>query len=369
LPERTQERTEAPTPRRRREAREQGQVARSNDLGSAAVLLGGLVALYGLGAPLLGRLIDIIRNCLGSTDDSIIRPDAMLPVWRSVVVAVGAVILPFMLALLVVGVVIQIAQVGWHPTFKPLMPRGSRLNPLNGFRRLFSARTAVQTAMNTLKMALVLLVAYSTLRDKYAVVVGATGLHDWAIMGVLAQLMFSLALRLAIVLLVLGVLDYLYQRYKFEQDLKMTKEEVKEELRSMEGDPKIKSRRRRVQIEMAVQRMKSAVPKADVVVTNPTEYAVALQYDEATMAAPKVVAKGKDYMAAQIRRLAIEHGVPILERKPLAQALYKTVEVGQEIPPEFYRAVAEILAYVYELTGKNRRREGTRGRRPVTAGA
>jgi flagellar biosynthetic protein FlhB len=192
----------------------------------------------------------------------------------------------------------------------------------------------------------------------------ASNLPHLSVVGVGAELFFTLGLRLALVLLFLAILDFGYQRYKTTQELKMTKEEVKDELRSMEGDPKLRQRRRQIQMEMTLQRIRTAVPKADVVITNPTEFAVAIQYDAETMLAPKVTAKGADHMARRIRELAIEHGVPIVERKPLAQALYRTVDVGQEIPAQFYKAIAEILAYVYELSGKS---YGVR--RPVGAAA
>lgn len=356
MPDTAQERTEAPTPRRRREAREHGQVARSNDLGAAVVLLAGLLALYWAGRPLLGRLLEVMRYCLGATDDALIRADAMPVVGLTAVSATVYVLLPVLLGVAAASVLVQVAQVGWHPTVKPLTPNLAKLNPMAGFRRLFSARVGFGLLMNLLKMAAVIAVVYATVRDRYGLVVSAAGLHEWAIVGLLADLMFTLALRLAIVLLVLGLVDYVYQRYRFEQDLKMTKQEVREELRSMEGDPQIKRRRRQAQLDLTIQRIRSAVPKADVVVTNPTEIAVALKYDEMTMSAPKVVAKGQGFIAEQIRKIAIEAGVPIVERRPLAQALYRMVEVGQEIPPQFYRAVAEILAYVYELAGKGYRR-------------
>jgi flagellar biosynthetic protein FlhB len=172
---------------------------------------------------------------------------------------------------------------------------------------------------------------------------------------VAAELAFTLGLRMAIALLILAIIDYVYQRWRNEQDLKMTKEEVREELKRMDGDPTLKRRRREIQMQMAIRRIKTAVPKADVIITNPTELAIAIQYDSDTMRAPKVVAKGADLMAKRIRELAIENGVPIVERKPLARALYQTVDVGQEIPGKFYKAVAEILAYVYELTGRKHR--------------
>jgi flagellar biosynthetic protein FlhB len=363
VPDSTQDRTEPATPRRRREAREQGQVAKSNDLAAAVVLLGGLIALYFTATPIVTRIVDVLRYCLGDSDLSMTRPDAMPRVGLSVMSTLAYVILPMLLGLMTVSIVVGVAQVGWNPTLKPLTPSLSKLNPIAGFRRFFSAQSLVQLAMSILKMIVVSMVVYHTLKDRYALVVSAVGLHHWAVMGLLGELLFSLGIRLAIVLLILAILDFIYRRYKFEQDLKMTKEEVKEEFRSMEGDPQVKQRRRKVQLDLTAQRMRTAVPKADVVVTNPTELAVALQYNEKTMTAPKVVAKGQGFMAEQIRKIAIEHGVPIVERRPLAQALYRQVEVGQEVPPAFYRAVAEILAYVYELTGKGHRRS------PAPAGA
>jgi flagellar biosynthetic protein FlhB len=170
--------------------------------------------------------------------------------------------------------------------------------------------------------------------------------------GAACELVYALAIKLAALLIVLAIIDYAFQRWKHEQDLKMSKQEVKEEMKRMEGDPLVKQRRARVARQLAMQRVAAAVPKADVVVTNPTHFAVALQYDTKSMRAPKVVAKGADFMAMRIRQIAAVHGIPIIERKPLARALYAGVEIGQEIPPEHYAAVAEILAYVYRLAGR-----------------
>lgn len=175
--------------------------------------------------------------------------------------------------------------------------------------------------------------------------------------GLGASIVYSVGMRVALLLLVLAILDYGYQKFRNEQELKMTKQEIKEEMRRMEGDPKVKQRRRQVAMQLISKRLKRDVPTADVVVTNPTELAIALKYDGAEMRAPKVVAKGQGHMARRIREIAIEHGVPIVERRPLARAMYRMVEVGQEIPEEFYSAVAEILAYVYELTGKLKARQ------------
>jgi flagellar biosynthetic protein FlhB len=166
------------------------------------------------------------------------------------------------------------------------------------------------------------------------------------------QLVFKLALRIALVLLVLGLLDFLYQRWNVTRNLKMTKQEVKDELKRMDGDPQAKQRRRQLQLKLAMQRIGIDVPNADVVVTNPTEFAVALKYDEATMAAPRVTAKGQDLLALRIRQVAQQHGIPIVQRPPLARALYASAEIGRDVPAEFYRAVAEVLAYVYQLSGR-----------------
>ena len=195
-------------------------------------------------------------------------------------------------------------------------------------------------------------IAYSAISDRIGRIISAQNLEYMQILGLGTDIVYTVALRVAVALLVLALLDYAWQRFSFERDLKMTKQEVKDEMKRMEGDPQIKMRRRQIAMQTARNRMRQEVPTADVVVTNPTEYAVALRYDQSAMRAPLVVAKGRGPTAALIRSIAIENGVPIIERKPLARALYRTVKVGQEIPEELYAAVAEILAYVYELTGK-----------------
>jgi len=227
---------------------------------------------------------------------------------------------------------------------------------MTGLERLLKRRGIVALAMGILKMTLVGLMAYSAIHSRIDLIVHVEQLTFLQAFGLAGQMIFDIGMRVGVLLLVLAVFDYLWQRRQLEQSLKMSKQEVKEEMRRMEGDPKVKQRRRQIANQLAHKRLKKTVPTADVVVTNPTEFAVALKYDSATMAAPRVVAKGQGLMAARIRELAVEAGIPILERKPLARALYKMVEVGQEIPEEFYSTVAEILAYVYELTGKVRRR-------------
>lgn len=353
MPDNTNERTEPPTQRRRDEARESGQIAKSQDLGAALSLLAGMIALGVMGQGMLRKLLAGLGYFLGRSEPVPLTSDQMKVLARMAAGVLGEVVLPIMIVLILVSIVVALAQTGLLFTFKPLKPDLNKLNPLSGAKRLVSGRAFMRMAMSILKLIIVTGVAYLTISDQLNQIVFGINLEHWTLFGSAASLVFDLAIRLGIILLILGILDFAYQRYKHEEDLKMTKEEVKEEMRRMEGDPIVKQRQRRVQQEIAMQRIRSEVPKADVVVTNPTELAIAIQYDPDSMGAPRVLAKGKDFMAVQIRKIAIEHGVPIVERKPLAQALYRSVEVGDEIPPQFYKAVAEILAYVYELTGRS----------------
>lgn len=349
-----QDRTEAPTPRRRFEAREKGQVARSADLTSALLLLGGLVSLKLFGPRLMIALMDFLSAQLTMHDPAtaarLDMPVLLAAIGMTLLVAVG----PIMLGLVVVAALSNLLQVGILVSSTALAPNVSRLNPISGFGKLFSGRTGMQLVMNLLKLLVVSYFVYQAAMDNSGRILMAMAVGGWEQLALLADVLYDMGLRIAIVLVVLALLDYAYQRRKFEADLRMTKHEVKEEMRSMEGDPIIKSRRRKMQFAALMQQIRKAVPTADVVVTNPTELAVAIKYDQKSMAAPKVVAKGADLIAAKIREVAIASGVPILERKPLAQALYKMVEVGQEVPEQFYKAIAEVLAYVYELSGKAR---------------
>jgi flagellar biosynthetic protein FlhB len=215
----------------------------------------------------------------------------------------------------------------------------------------------MQLGMSVIKMGLLGMVAYSALHNRIADITSVQSLSFLQIFGLGSSLVYSIAMRVGIAMLIIAIIDYSFQRWRHERDLRMSKQDVKEEMRRMDGDPKMKLRRRQVALAIAKRKLKKDVPTADVVVTNPTEFAIALKYDSKTMHAPRVIAKGQGTMAQRIREIAIESGVPILERKPLARALYKLVEVGQEIPEQFYSAVAEILAYVYELSGKSRIRQ------------
>ncbi len=263
---------------------------------------------------------------------------------------------PLLVGVLLIALAANLLQTGFIFSTQRLTPNLAALNPFRGLSRILgSGRGMVRMVMSLLKVLLVGLTAYSAVHGKLEQIVLAQQLSFVQITGLASQIIYAIAMRVAILLLVLALLDYAYQRFHTEQELKMSKQEVKEEMKRMEGDPHVKVRRRQIALAQHKQRLKKDVPKADVVVTNPTEFAVALKYDSATMHAPRVVAKGQGYLAGRIREIAIENGIPILERKPLARALYKMCNVGQEIPEQFYSVVAEILAYVYELTGKVKR--------------
>lgn len=346
------ERTEAPTPRRRTEAREKGQVARSSDLSSALLLLGGMVGLRVFGVSSMTSLIELMRANLDIQQSAANRTVDLSEIVPSLAMIVLAAAGPFLLMLVLIALASNLLQVGAIFTTHPLMPQLERLNPINGLGRLFNVRTLVQLGMNLLKLAVVSIVAWIAIRQRMGDIMLAMAIDGWTQIGLLSDVLYDVGFKLAFVLVIIALLDFAWQRLKLEKDLRMTRQEVKEEMRRMDGDPIIKQRRRKMQLAAAMQRIRKTVPEADVVVTNPTELAIAIKYDVDSMAAPRVVAKGADYLAKKIREIAALHGVPIVERKPLAQALYKTVDVGQEVPEQFYKAIAEILAYVYQLSGK-----------------
>jgi flagellar biosynthetic protein FlhB len=257
-----------------------------------------------------------------------------------------------MLAMVVAAVLVNLAQVGFLVVTEPLMPQWSRINPLSGLQRLFSSEGAARLAGSMLKLVVLGIVAQTCVRAFVGPALLGTNQDVARIAEHAGNDMIRIGVYLSLSLMAIAGLDYLYHWWKFEQDLKMTKEEIREEYKEMDGDPHIRQRRREAHKKLVQSKQMNAVKTADAVVTNPTEIAVAIKYDESKMAAPIVVAKGMGEIAARIRKLAAEHRVPIVERKPLARALYRDVKVGRPIPLELYSAVAEILAYVYRLRGK-----------------
>lgn len=347
------EKTEAATPRRRAEAREEGNVARSPDLTAAAMLFGGIVLLHAMGIHVFGAMKVAMESILepGWTANPT-RPDDLYELLWFAVRMLASAAGPIILAIGAIGILMTAGQVGFLFTLKPLMPKLSKLSPAKGLNNFADSRAAMRLAMSLAKVVLIGAVAMALIYSDVEAILHIGELDIVPAFAAACELVYALGLKLAAILLVLAIADYAFQRWKREKDLKMSKQELKEELKRMDGDPLVKQRRARVARQLAMQRIASAVPKADVIVTNPTHFAVALQYESGQMRAPKVVAKGADFMAMRIRQLAAIHGVPIVERKALARALYASVEVGQEIPPEHYTAVAEILAYVYRMADR-----------------
>ena len=346
------EKTQDATPHRRQQAREEGQVAKSQDFASAALLLVGLAAFIWLGGPLVEMLASYTADQLGGEPWLTIDPQSFVAHEQRMVYALAYYLLPIFGALMFTGIAVNVFQSGFLFLPEKLAPDLTRLDPLQGLARLFSLASLVRLVMGLLKMTLVASVAYVCLRGQQDGVLGLAAKSPPEIARFLAEILLWTSLKIAVALLLLAVLDYGFQWWKQERDLRMTTQEVREELKNLEANPQMAARRKQVQRQLALHRISSAVPKADAVITNPTELAVAIHYDPQTMAAPVVVAKGAGVIAARIRKLALEHGIPIMERKPLAQALYREVEIDHPIPQARYAAVAEVLAYVYQLKGK-----------------
>lgn len=342
------EKSEAPTPKKRQEARNRGQVAKSQDLSAAIDLLGATIILSLLGVFSVRACIGVLRKGLGDASWGLAVGDIGQLV-RDSLMAPAISIAPVLGLMLVVAVITQVVQVGLHMTGYPITPKFDRLNPVAGFQNLFGLQNLMKTGMGVAKMAVVGVVGWlyvSSVLDRISSLPQLAAVHGMMAIGEMAV---ELAIWLLAMLFVLGLLDYMYQRWQMTKNLRMTKQEVEDEHRNMNGDPEMKAKRFRMMRDIVSQQIGRDVPTADVIVTNPTHYAVAIRYDEKTMAAPVVVAKGVDTLALRIRMVALTSRVPIVERPPLARALYASAKVGGAIRPEFYQAVAELLAYVYRL--------------------
>jgi flagellar biosynthesis protein FlhB len=346
------DKTEAPSSRRLEKAREEGQSARSIELNTAAIMLIGMLLLQGPGK----GLVDAFKSMMVQSLSAAAKPD-LAQNWLSTTYLndlslVGPALLIVLAGLMVSGSVVTLVQTNFLWASKKLGFHLDRLNPVNNIKRMFSMQGLVELGKALLKLVVVGWVAYSFLQENMSKLMQLSqmelqvGIATWVDLG------FALGMRVGAIYLVLAIADYIYQRRHFINGLKMTKEEVKQEYKEQEGDPFIKGRIRQQMRRLARMRMMSSVPKANVVVTNPTHLAVAIQYDHATMAAPRLVAKGASLVAQRIKNIAAEHNIPIVENVPLARAIYRTVEVDQEIPPELYAAMAEILVYVYHLKGQ-----------------
>lgn len=357
-----QERTEEPTPKRRREAREKGQIARSRDLNTTLVMLAGVAGLYAFGGYMGEGLFTVIDTNFRFGRE--VAFDPMAPV-RMLQQAIGQgllIVAPFVLLMLVAAIGGSVVLGGWSFSMQAMQPKLEKLDPIKGLKRIFSVRGLVELAKAIAKVAVVGVVGSMMLynfQDDFRLLADAS-LEAGIAQGV--KLFFTAFLLLSLALVLVAAVDVPYQLWETTKNLRMTKQEIKDEYKETEGKPEVKGRIRQMQRELARGRMLEQVPKADVVVTNPTHFAVALKYDQLKMRAPKVVAKGTDLVAARIRELAAENKVPIFEAPPLARALYHTTQLDREIPGGLYLAVAQVLAYIYQL--RNVAATGQRPHRP-----
>lgn len=350
------EKTEKATPKKRREARKKGQVFQSKELTGAVVLLVLFLSLKTFGGYIYSEIYGFFRRVLLEytqnpdmfTIDQLSRLafDAMIVMFKASI--------PVMGTALVAGLFIEFAQVGFLFTIETLGLKFNKVNPLAGFKRMFSMNSFVELIKSIIRLVIVGYTAYSYL-------IGETkNIHNLMTMDVIniavyiGSISVNIAVRICITLIILGVFDYAYQWWQYEKNLRMTKQEIKEEYKQSEGDPQIRAKIRERQRQISMRRMMHDIPKADVVITNPTHFAVAVKYDRDVSDAPIVVAKGQDYLAMRIKEIAKENDVQIVENKPLARALYDSVDIGEEIPAELYQAVAEVLAFVYNLKDGNR---------------
>ena len=355
-PESFQERTEQATPKRREEARKKGQVPKSRELASVAVLLSGLFTLYWGSAFFITRLDHILIYYLENLHTLPVTLTNLQSMGLTGLGQLGGILAPLFLVITVVAILSNFLQIGPLLTMEPLKPQFSRMSPLQGIKRLFSLQALMEFVKSLLKLIVVCWIVYSTVSKGIERIMPLLEMTPYHIASFIGMISFEIFWKSCLAMILLSILDYMYQRYEHEKNLKMTKQEVKEEYKQTEGDPHVKSRIRGIQREMARKRMMQEVPEADVVITNPTRLAVALKYDPTQMDAPMVVAKGAGIIAERIRQIAREHSVPVIENKPVAQSLYKLVELGEVIPDSLFKAVAEIFAYVYRLKGKSNKR-------------
>lgn len=352
------EKTEQPTEKKKDDARKEGQVAKSKEITNAFTLLAAFVVLKVYTSTIAERLIGFFSLTYDDINeyiknyDGYVNETGISSLMFNVFTQFLLLMFPIFAVFFAVSFICDVAQVKWRPTAKPLKPKGSKLNPISGFKKIFSSRAIIELIKSILKIFVIAYVAYSYLKNNTS---GLFLLYDVTIyQGVanVCNLLISLGIRITAAYLVIAFADYAYQKWKHNEDLKMTKQEVKDEYKQSEGDPQIKGKIRQRMQQASRRRMMQDVPKADVVITNPTHYAVAIVYDAEHYDAPVVLAKGADYVAQKIKEIARDSNVEIVENKPLARMLYANVEIGEMVPPELYQAVAEVLAFVYHLKGK-----------------
>ena len=355
------DKTEEPTAKKISDTRKKGSVARSQELSMAIELLVLFIALKAFGKWAVGKLLEIYRWSLSSALPDYINSERRIPTVASTSTLLSdvykqmlVVMIPFMAAGFLSALLGTGLQFSFKVSTEPLKPKLDKFNPVNGFKRMFSKQALVNLLISIAKIAIIFFVAYSVIKGHMNEIFILYELDLMQAVSLVVNLVMDVGIRISVVYVILGFLDFFYQKRKFKNDIKMTKQEVKDEYKDTEGDPEIKGRQRQKMREVSQRRMMQQVPKADVVITNPTHIAVAIQYDSEHSEAPRVTAKGEELVAQRIKEVARENNVDIVENKPLARALYTTVDIGAEIPPELYQAVAEVLAVIYNKKHKRR---------------
>lgn len=352
------EKTEEPTAKKLSDARNEGQVAKGKDLTSAVMLL----VLFMVLRFTVGNMGEGFIECFNKNYTQIgdlftsthgeYNMQYTIALIQSAALDMLKLLIPFFGIGFIIAIVIELAQVKWKPTSKPLQPKLSKFNPINGIKRMFSVRTLVSLIKQVVILIVIFIVVYNKLKSRMSDIYMLYDIPLISAIMLLGDIIFDIGTVICVIYTIIGIADYVFEKRKFRKDMMMTKQEVKDEWKNTEGNPEVKNKIRQKMSEASRRRMMQAVPEADVVITNPTHFAVALKYEQNKGKAPVVVAKGEDYLAAKIKEAARENNIEIVENKPLARMLYYNVELDEEIPPELYQAVAEVLAFVYNIKNK-----------------
>lgn len=360
------EKTEVPTAKKLNDARKEGQVAKSKEIITALMLLALFVVIKfyigNLGQQMIecfSEFYDLFGKIISNSEYGMRMVDATGVVSLGLTTVLNMIV-PFIALAVVIAILGNALQQKWMVTTKPLQPKLSKISPISGLKRMFNVKQLFEVGKSVAMIAVMSYVIYTTVKDKLGVLYTFYNISLYEALEIVGDIIVDLGIKISAVFLVIGFGDLIYQRHKFKEDMKMTKQEVKDEFKNTEGDPQVKGQIRRRMQQVSRRRMMEALPQADVVITNPTHFAVALKYEANKGQAPVVIAKGADYLAFDIKAKAKEYGIEIVENKPLARILYNNVEIGAQIPPELYQAVAEVLAFVYSLKNNYNMDEGRR---------
>jgi flagellar biosynthetic protein FlhB len=349
-----EDKTEKATPKKRQDARKKGQVFQSKDLSAAIVLISIVMTLRIYGSYMYYEIYGFFHKVMGEFLDIENRLEIhdVMRFYQELFMVFLKVLLPMFGVTVIMAIAVQLAQIGILFTTETLGFKLEKINPLKGFKRIFSLNSLVELMKSIIKIGIIGYVGYAYINQRSVEIMNMMDMDIFSIAVLMMELVLSVAIRMTGVLFIIGILDYGYQWWSYEKNLKMSKKEIKDEYKQQEGNPEVKSKIKQKQKQMSMQRMMQEVPKADVVITNPTHFAVAIKYDSSKSEAPFVVAKGQDYLAQRLKEIAKKNRVYVAENKPLARALYDSVDIGKNIPEDLYQAVAEILAFVYKMKGK-----------------